>query len=72
MQLEPNMDIYPGLDLEAEKFWCPFRFPLFLLPKVLDCLEAGFHWQDMTKNSTDFGHSLNNQFTLNIGASFNL
>jgi hypothetical protein len=66
MQLEPNMDIYPGL-FRLKNFGAHLGFRYFFT-EGLDCLRG---WSSISRNmtnSTDFGHSLNNQFTLNIGA----
>jgi hypothetical protein len=62
---------YPGLDLGLN-FGAYLGFHYFFTA-VLGCLEKlGSRVLSLTKNNTDFGHQLNNWFTLNIGASFNL
>jgi hypothetical protein len=54
MQLEPNMDIYPGLDLGL-KNWCPFRFPLFLYRRFWIVWRG---WcAEYDKKTVIFGHS---------------
>jgi outer membrane protein G len=72
MQLEPNMDIYPGLDLGLKNFGAHLGFRYFFTDGFGLFGEAGVPIAEYDKNSTDFGYNLNNQFTLNIGASFNL
>jgi len=72
MQLEPNMDIYPGLDLGLKNFGAHLGFRYFFTDGFGLFGEAGVPIAKYDKNKTDFGHNLNNQFTLNIGASFNL
>jgi outer membrane protein G len=72
MQLEPNMDVYPGLDLGLKNFGAHLGFRYFFTDGFGIFGEAGVPIAEYDKNSTDFGHNLNNQFTLNIGASFNL
>jgi outer membrane protein G len=72
MQLDPKMDIYPGLDLGLKNFGAHLGFRYFFTDGFGLFGEAGVPIAKYDKNSTDFGHNLNNQFTLNIGASFNL
>jgi hypothetical protein len=63
------MDVYPGLNLGLHNFGAHLGFRYFL-PMVLDYLD----WVPIAKydkNTTGFDR-LNNQFVLNIGASFNL
>lgn len=72
MQLEPNMDIYPGLDLGLKNFGAHLGFRYFFTDGFGLFGEAGVPIAKYDKNNTDFGHNLNNQFTVNIGASFNL
>lgn len=72
MQLEPNMDIYPGLDLGLKNFGAHLGFRYFFTDGFGLFGEAGVPIAKYDKNNIDFGHNLNNQFTLNVGASFNL
>jgi outer membrane protein G len=72
IQLEPNMDIYPGLDLGLKNFGAHLGFRYFFTEGFGLFGEAGVPIAKYDLNSTYFGYNLNNQFTLNIGISFNL
>jgi hypothetical protein len=71
MQLDPKMDVYPGLDLGLRNFGAHLGFRYFFTDGFGLFSEAGFPIAKYDKNITGFDH-LNNQFTFNIGASFNL
>lgn len=71
LQMEPNMDIYPGLDLGLRNFGAHLGFRYFFTDGFGLFGEAGVPLAKYDKTITGFDH-LNNQFTLNIGASFNL
>lgn len=71
MQLDPKMDVYPGLDLGLRNFGAHLGFRYFFTDGFGLFSEAGFPIAKYDKNITEFDH-LNNQFTFNIGASFNL
>ncbi|UQD55485.1 DUF6646 family protein [Flavobacterium sp. K5-23] len=72
LQLESNMDIYPGLDLGLKNFGAHLGFRYFFTDGFGLFGEAGVPIAKYDTNKTSFGHNLNNQFTFNIGASFNL
>jgi outer membrane protein G len=72
LQLEPNMDVYPGLDLGLKNFGAHLGFRYFFTDGFGLFAEAGVPLAKYDTNDTDFGHDLNNQFTFNVGASFNL
>jgi hypothetical protein len=72
MQLDPKMDIYPGLDLGLKNFGAHLGFRYFFTEGFGLFGEAGVPIAKYDTNKTDFGHNLNNQFVFNIGASFNL
>ena len=72
MQLDPKMDIYPGLDLGLKNFGAHLGFRYFFTEGFGLFGEAGVPIAKYDTNNSDFGHNLNNQFVFNIGASFNL
>lgn len=72
MQLDPKMDVYPGLDLGLKNFGAHIGFRYFFTDGFGVFGEAGVPIAKYDKDKDDFGHTLNNQFVLNIGASFNL
>ncbi len=71
LKLEPNMDIYPGLDLGLKNFGAHLGFRYFFTDGFGLFGEAGVPIAKYDANATGF-HNLNNQFILNLGASFNL
>ncbi|SEA83536.1 hypothetical protein SAMN05443667_109192 [Flavobacterium gillisiae] len=71
LKMEPNMDIYPGLDLGLHNFGAHLGFRYFFTEGFGLFGEAGVPIAKYDKNVTGFDH-LNNQFVFNIGASFNL
>jgi len=71
LQMQPNMDIYPGLDLGLRNFGAHLGFRYFFTDGFGLFGEAGVPLAKYDKTITGFDH-LNNQFTLNVGASFNL
>jgi hypothetical protein len=71
LQMEPNMDIYPGLDLGLHNFGAHLGFRYFFTDGFGVFGEAGVPIAKYDKNVIGFDQ-LNNQFVLNIGASFNL
>ncbi len=68
LQLPSKMDFYPGLDLGLKNFGAHLGFRYFFTDGFGLFSEAGFPIAKYDKNASDF----NNQFVLNIGASFNL
>ena len=70
-ELDPKMDIYPGLDLGLRNFGAHLGFRYFFTEGFGIFSEAGFPIAKYDKTITAFDH-LNNQFVFNIGASFNL
>lgn len=67
----PKMDLYPGIDLGLKNFGGHIGFRYFFTEGFGVFSEAGFPIAKYEKTISGFDH-LNNQFTLNIGASFNL
>lgn len=70
-KLDPKMDIYPGLDLGLRNFGAHLGFRYFFTDGFGVFAEAGNPIARYNGNTDGF-KSLNNQFTFNIGASFNL
>jgi hypothetical protein len=65
------MDVYPGLDLGLKNFGAHLGFRYFFTSGFGLFVEAGVPIAKYSTNLTGFDH-LNNQFILNLGASFNL
>ena len=67
-KLDPKMDIYPGLDLSLKNFGGHVGFRYFFTDGFGLFTEGVF---PIAKYDTEAA-SFNNQFTLNLGVSFNL
>lgn len=65
--LPENMDVYPGLDLGLRNFGGHLGFRYFFTDGFGVYTEAAFPFAKYDKDQV-----LNNQFTLHLGASFNL
>ncbi|SHF97922.1 hypothetical protein SAMN05444396_103226 [Flavobacterium segetis] len=70
-QLDPKMDIYPGLDLGLRNFGAHLGFRYFFTEGFGIFTEAGIPIASYKTSPVGFD-KLNNQFVFNIGASFNL
>ena len=70
-KLDPKMDIYPGLNLGLRNFGAHVGFRYFFTEGFGMFTEAGIPIASYKTDPIDFD-KLNNQFTFNIGASFNL
>ena len=70
-KLDKSMDIYPGLDLGLRNFGAHVGFRYFFTNGFGVFGEAGAPIARYKSNIDGFKY-LNNQFTFNIGASFNL
>jgi len=70
-QLDKKMDIYPGLDLGLRNFGAHLGFRYFFTDGFGVFTEAGIPIAKYDTSVSGFGY-YNNQFVLNIGASFNL
>ena len=68
IDLDKNLDIYPGLDLGLKNFGAHLGARYFLTTGFGVYTELGFPLAKYNKNDLDF----NNQFVFNIGACFNL
>ena len=66
--LNPKMDVYPGLDISTKNFGGHVGFRYFFTDGFGLFTEGVF---PIAKYDTESG-GFNNQFTLNLGASFNL
>jgi hypothetical protein len=66
--LPSKMDVYPGLNLGLKNFGGHLGFRYFFTDGFGVFSEASFPISKYDKNASDF----NNQFVLNVGASFNL
>ena len=71
IKLDPKMDVYPGLDLGLRNFGAHLGFRYFFSEGFGLYTEAGIPIAKYDTNITGFDN-YNNQFTVNIGASFNL
>jgi hypothetical protein len=71
LKLDPKMDVYPGLDLGLRNFGAHLGFRYFFTEGFGVFTEAGIPIASYKTNPIGFD-KLNNQFVLNIGASFNL
>lgn len=67
-KLDPKMDIYPGLDLSLKNFGGHVGFRYFFSDGFGLFTEGVFPIAKYDTESAGF----NNQFTMNVGASFNL
>lgn len=68
LKLNEKMDLYPGLDLSLKNFGAHLGFRYFFTSGFGVYTEAGIPIARYDKSDVDY----NNQFVLNIGASFNL
>ena len=71
LKLNPKMDIYPGLNLGLRNFGAHLGFRYFFTDGFGLYSEAGIPIAKYDTTITGFDN-YNNQFTLNIGISFNL
>ena len=71
IKLDPKMDVYPGLDLGLRNFGAHLGCRYFFSEGFGLYTEAGIPIAKYDTNITGFD-KYNNQFTVNIGASFNL
>ena len=71
LQLDKKMDLYPGLDLGLRNFGAHLGLRYFFTEGFGVFTEAGIPIASYKTDAIGFD-KLNNQFTFNIGASFNL
>lgn len=72
INVDKNFDIYPGLSLSLKNFGGHVGARYFFTTGFGVFTEATFPLAKYNNNKLDFGYDINNQFALNIGASFNL
>jgi hypothetical protein len=70
-EMDPKMDLYPGLDLGLKNLGAHLGFRYFFSDGFGLFAEAGVPIAKYDKSVIGF-ERLNNQFALNFGASFNL
>jgi hypothetical protein len=70
LKLDQKMDVYPGLDLGLRNFGAHLGYRYFFTDGFGVFTEAGIPISSYNLNGSNFG-KYNNQFALNIGASFN-
>lgn len=71
LKIDEKLDVYPGLSLGLKNFGGHIGLRYFFTDGFGIYSEAGFPIAKYDNNSNVFDH-LNNQFTFNIGASFNM
>ncbi len=71
LKLDPKMDVYPGLDLGTRNFGAHVGFRYFFTEGFGVFAETGIPIASYKNNLSGFNY-YNNQFGVNIGASFNL
>ncbi len=71
LKLDSKMDVYPGLDLGIRNFGAHLGVRYFFTDGFGVYSEAGIPLAKYDPTSIGF-ENLNNQFVINIGASFNL
>ncbi|MFV7235243.1 MULTISPECIES: DUF6646 family protein [Flavobacterium] len=71
LKVDEKLDFYPGLNLGLKNFGGHVGMRYFFSEGFGIYSEAGFPIAKYDSNSEVFNH-LNNQFTFNIGASFNM
>ena len=70
-KLGPKVDIYPGLDLGLKNFGGHLGARYYFSDGFGVFGEAGLPISKYEPNEVHVGSNLNNQFTVNVGASFN-
>jgi hypothetical protein len=71
LKVDEKFDLYPGLNLGLKNFGAHLGARYFFTEGFGVYTEAGFPIAKYNQNSNGFDY-LNNQFTFNIGASFNM
>jgi hypothetical protein len=72
LNIDENFDFYPGLSLSLKNFGGHVGARYFFSPGFGIFTEAAFPLAKYSNDKTDNGYYIHNQFTLNIGATFNL
>lgn len=72
LAIDENFDVYPGLSLSLKNFGGHIGARYFFSEGFGIFTEATFPLAKYSNDKTDIGYYIYNQFTLNIGATFNL
>lgn len=72
LNIDENFDLYPGLSLSLKNFGGHIGARYFFSEGFGVYTEAAFPLAKYDDDKTDIGYYIYNQFTLNIGAVFNL
>ena len=72
LNIDENFDIYPGLNLSLKSFGSHLGARYFFSEGFGVFTEATFPIAKYSNDKSDISYYLHNQFTLNIGAVFNL
>jgi hypothetical protein len=72
LKIDEKLDVYPGLNLGLKNFGGHLGVRYFFTEGFGVYSEAGFPIAKYDTNSTNVFNHLNNQFTFNIGVSFNM
>jgi len=72
INVDPNFDLYPGLSLSLKNFGGHVGARYFFSDGFGIYTEAAFPLAKYSDDKSDIGYYIYNQFTFNIGASFNL
>jgi hypothetical protein len=72
LKIDEKLDVYPGLNLGLKNFGGHVGVRYFFTEGFGVYSEAGFPIAKYDTNSTNVFNHLNNQFTFNIGVSFNM
>ncbi|MBV7268777.1 DUF6646 family protein [Winogradskyella luteola] len=72
INIDDNLDFYPGLSLSLKNFGGHVGARYFFSDGFGIYTEAAFPLAKYSDDKSDVGYYIYNQFTLNIGASFNL
>jgi hypothetical protein len=72
LKIDEKLDVYPGLNLGLKNFGGHVGVRYFFTEGFGVYSEAGFPIAKYDSNSTNVFNHLNNQFSFNIGVSFNM
>lgn len=72
INIDENFDVYPGLNLSLKNFGGHLGARYFFSDGFGVFTEASFPLAKYSNDKLDIGYYINNQFAINIGATFNL
>lgn len=72
LDIDPNFDFYPGLSLSLKNFGGHVGARYFFSEGFGIYTEAAFPLAKYSDDKTDVGYYIYNQFTLSVGATFNI